>query len=135
MKKPLSIAALFLVAMTGTALADAKYSTVIKGPPSAKVGTKAAASIIVKPQGDYHMNADYPTTLTISAPDGVQLAKAKQTAKEAVKLDKSELEFQVVFTPESAGKKSFTGELRFAVCRDTDCNPQTEKVSFTVDVK
>lgn len=40
------------------------------------------------------------------------------------------------FTPESAGKKSFTGELRFAVCEgEKACVPKTEKISFTVDVK
>jgi hypothetical protein len=135
MKKTLSLAALFLVAMTGSALADADYSASIKAP-SAKAGAKAVATISVQPKGPYHINKEFPTKLTIDAPAGVTIEKAKQSAKDAVKFGDTAAEFQVAFTPESAGKKSFTGELRFAVCEgEKACVPKTEKISFTVDVK
>ena len=135
MKKTLSIAALFLVAMTGNALADADHSTAIKAP-SAKVGARAVATISVQPKGPYHINKEFPAKLTIDAPEGVKLEKAKQMAKDAVKFEDTAAEFQVAFTPESAGKKLFTGELKFAVCESAStCIPKTEKISFTVDVK
>jgi hypothetical protein len=134
MKKTLSIAALFLVAMTGNALANAYQSTTINAP-SAKVGARAVAAISVQPQGPYHINLEYPAKLTIDAPGGVTLEKAKQTSKDAVKFAKSGAELQVAFMPQSAGKKLFTGELKFAVCDETTCVPQVEKISFTVDVK
>jgi uncharacterized protein YcnI len=135
MKKTLSILALLFVGMTGTALADADFSSAIKAP-SAKAGAKAVATIRVEPKGKYHINKEFPTKLTIDAPSGVKLEKAKQTAKDAVKFEDSAAEFQVAFTPESAGKKEFTGELRFAVCEgEKACVPKTEKISFSVDVK
>lgn len=134
MKKTLSIAALFLVAMTGNALANAYQSTAIK-VPSAKVGARAVATISVQPKGPYHINLEFPAKLTIDAPGGVTLEKAKQTARDAVKFEKSGAEFQVAFMPQSAGKKLLTGELKFAACDETTCVPQVEKISFTVDVK
>ena len=135
MKKTLSLAALFLVAMTGNALADADYAASIKAP-SAKAGASAVATIRVEPKGKYHINQEFPTKLVMDTPDGVKLAKPKMTSKDAAKFDDHAAEFQVAFTPESAGKKTFTGVLRFAVCEgELACVPKTEKISFTVDVK
>lgn len=135
MTKILSIAAMFLVAMSGHAFADADYSTAVKAP-AAKAGAKAVATITLQPKGRYRINNQFPTKLTIEAPTGVKLDKAKQTSADAVKFGETAAEFQVAFTPQSSGKKDFTGELRFAVCEgENACVPKTEKISFTVDVK
>jgi hypothetical protein len=103
--------------------------------PAAKAKERAAARITVKPKGAYHVNTEYPVKLKLTAPDGVALEKDTQSGKDAAKFAKESLEFEVGFTASGAGKKSFTGELRFAVCTDTECKPTTEKVAFDVDVK
>jgi hypothetical protein len=135
MKKTLSIAALFLVATTGTALADSDYALTISAP-SAKMSAKAVAKIKIQPKGKYHINQDFPTKLTIDASSGVKLEKTKLTSKDAVKFEESAAEFEIAFTPASAGKKSFNGELKFAVCEgEQSCVPKSTPISFTVDVK
>lgn len=134
MKKSLFAAALFAFAVAGTAYADSKFAVSVSAP-SAKVSAKATAVVKVVPQGDFHMNPDYPARLTLTAPDGVTLDKEKITAKEAKRLDKDGLEMSVAFTAASAGKKSIAGELKFAVCKESECSPQTVKVSIDVDVK
>jgi hypothetical protein len=135
MKKALSIAALLLTSLTGTALADSAYSLAINAP-SAKTSSKAVAKITVQPKGKFHINQEFPTKLTLEASNGVKLEKAKWTAKDAVKFENTTAEFEIAFTPESRGKKTFTGELKFAVCEgEESCIPKNEKISFTVDVK
>ena len=126
MKKTLSIAALFLVAMTGNALADADYSIATKAP-SAKVDARAVATISVQPKGPYHINKEFPTKLTIDAPDGVKIEKAKQSAKDAVKFGDTAAEFQAEIIEEfGAGTisvhhmLSYTHCILHSVCRQVD---------------
>jgi hypothetical protein len=136
MKKVITMVALLFVATTGTALADADYASKVTAP-SAKANTKAVAKIKVESKGAYHVNKEFPTKLTLEAPAGVTLEKAKQTAKDAVKLDDKAAEFEVAFTSSEKGKKEFKGELKFALCDNAgkECLPKSEKISFTVDVK
>jgi hypothetical protein len=128
------LAALFVTAMAGTAFAGSNYNLSVKAP-SAKVSAKSVASIIVEPTSGYKMNLEYPTKVTINAPDGVTLEKAKLTAKDAKKLDKASAEFDIAYTATQPGKKTFTGEIKFAVCTENNCDPKVEKLSFDVDVK
>ncbi len=134
MKKALSIAALLVTAIAGTAFAADNYDLSIKSP-AAKAKEKTTATIEIKPKGDFHMNLDYPTKLTIKAPDGVKVEKEKQLGKEAAKFDKEAAKFEVAFTADSPGKKTITGELKFAVCSADKCAPQKETISFDVEVK
>ena len=135
MKKILSLAALVLVATTGSAFAENEYNANISAP-SAKANSKAVAKIKVEPKGDYHVNTEFPAKLTIEAPAGVTLDKAKQSKADAVKLDEKGLQFHVAFTSADKGAKEFKGELKFAVCKgESACLPQSKKISFTVDVK
>ncbi|MCC6554521.1 MAG: hypothetical protein IT372_16200 [Polyangiaceae bacterium] len=134
MKKTLTIAALFFAAITGTATASDQYEVKIESP-RAKASAKAVASISVAPKGDFHFNKDYPSKLTLTAPEGVKLEKEKLTAKDAAKLDEHGVKFEVAFTADSAGKKTITGELKSAVCTKTECKPFVEKIAIEVEVK
>jgi hypothetical protein len=136
MNKALSIATLLVFAMTGTALAHDEDFDLSINAPAAKAKAKGVAKIKIEPKGKVHMNLEYPTKLTIAAPSGVTVEKGKQTSKDAIKFDKNSAEFEVAFTADSPGQKSFTGELKFAVCEEqTSCHPHSEKLSFKVDVK
>ena len=81
------------------------------------------------------MNKDYPTNLSVVAPAGATVDKPKQGAKDAVKFAEEGADFDVAYTCNEAGKQTFTGELKFAVCSASSCDPKKEKLSFTVDVK
>jgi hypothetical protein len=133
MRNRCGISFLLVSLWTGVALADPLFAVKIEAPP-AKKAQKGVAKIHVSPGSGAHLNKEYPTSVTVVAPTGVTVDKTKQTAKDAVKFEEAGAEFDVGFTAADAGKKTFTGELKFAVCTPTSCDPKKEKISFTVDV-
>ena len=136
MKKLVSAVVMLLAATStlGAALAGDQYDLAV-AKPSAKAKERAVARVSIHPKGAFHVNVDYPTKLKMTAPDGVTLEKDVLRGPDAAKFEKGGLNFDVAFTADGAGTKSFSGELKFAVCTDTECKPSTEKVSFDVDVK
>ncbi len=101
---------------------------------AAKKGQPAKATVTIMPAAGYHMNAEYPTSLKLKPPEGVTVANADLKKADA-KLSDRQASFEVVVTAASAGKKVVPGELRFAVCTDTTCDPQRSPVSIEVDVQ
>lgn len=133
MKKSI-LSILAVLAISGTALAGSNYKLDVS-TPSAKANAKATVKVHLEGTGGFHVNPDYPTKLTIVAPAGVTLEKDTLKKDDAVKFAKEGADFAINFTATEAGKKSFTGTFKFAVCTEENCSPQTEKLSFDVDVK
>lgn len=119
---------------SGSPATDKEYTLQID-PEEAKVGQESKVSIRVIPQGEWHMNLEYPTKLEVTAPAGTTVAKPQLAKADAIKLDEQSCEFAVTFTPQEAGDKTFTGEFKFAVCQEEACVPKTEKLEFNVAVK
>lgn len=133
MKKALTLVALAVATLTSAAFAADNYDLKVKGA-SGKAGEKTTATVKITPKGAFHVNMEYPHKLVLTTPDGVTVEKAKLAASDA-KVSKEAIEFQVAATSASAGKKTITGELKFAVCTDNECKPTTEKVSIEIDAK
>lgn len=133
MKKLLS-ALLVTFAVVGSVYAESNHR-VSASAVTTKVSESATASVRVEPQNGYKINEEFPAKLTLTAPQGVTLEKVKLTKGDAAQLDKSALVFNVKLTATEAGKKTVTGELRFAVCKETECVPTTQAVSIQVDAK
>jgi hypothetical protein len=124
-----------LLLVSSLAFADAAYVVTFATPPGKKA-QKGVVKIHVSPGPGFHVNKEYPTAMTVSTvPAGVLVDKLKQTGKDAVKLDESAIEFELAYTSNEAGKKVFAGDLRFAVCSASSCDPKREALNFTVDVK
>jgi hypothetical protein len=123
-----------LLLLSSQAFADTSYSLKIDTPPAKKT-QRAVAHIHIAPGTGFHVNKDYPTSVTVVPPTNVVVEKPKQTGKDAVKLAEDGADFDVAFVPGEPGQKTFTGELKFAVCSANSCDPKKEKLSFTVDVK
>jgi Disulphide bond corrector protein DsbC len=135
MKKAFSSSIVAVLALTSTAFAAGEYKVDVKAPSATK-GDKATAVLHVQVQSDFHLNEEYPVKLTVTAPAGVKLEKATMKKEDAAKFKKEGADFNIAFTSSDTGKKDFTGELKFAVCKGTEsCKPVTEKISFSVDVK
>jgi hypothetical protein len=114
---------------------NASYVLKVEAPP-AKKGQKALAKLKITPAAGYHMNKEYPTSLVLNAvPAGVLVDKMKQTAKDAAKFEEAGAEFDVAYTAANAGKQVVAGEIKFAVCTPSSCDPQKSAVSFELDVK
>jgi hypothetical protein len=112
---------------------DERYALQIE-TPEAKAGQESKVTVKVVPKEPWHMNLDFPTSLAVTASDGVALSKDKLKKADA-ELSEASCQFDVAFTPAKAGDAKFTGEFKFAVCQDEACAPVTENVEFQVAVK
>lgn len=108
--------------------------TVTVAPVSASKGQPAQAAVVIKAGAGYHINEEFPTKLSLKPVAGVQLAKADLSKSDA-KLSKNEGRFDVTLTATETGKKTVSGELRFAVCTESTCEPQSTQIRIEVSVK
>lgn len=113
---------------------DDRYELKIE-TPEATSGQESKVTVRVVPRDPWHMNLEFPTSLKVAAPDGVSLAKADLKKGDAAELTETGCQFDVGFTPASAGDQTFTGKFKFAVCQDEACSPVTEEIEFKVAVK
>jgi hypothetical protein len=104
-------------------------------PPETAIGAEAKAQVVLKPTGGYHVNKDFPTMLSVTAPDGVEVAKLKQSPADAAKFAEDGALFEVPFTGKTAGPKAFQATFKFAVCTATSCDPKNEKLAWNVSIK
>ena len=115
--------------------AEAGYVLKVEAPP-AKKGQKSVAKVKITPGAGYHMNKEYPTSLVLSTvPSGVLVEKMKLTMKDAAKWEEAGGEFDVSYTAAEAGKKTVSGEIKFAVCSANTCDPKKSNITFDIDVK
>jgi hypothetical protein len=101
----------------------------------AAAGTEGTAQVQLSATGAFHLNKDFPTSLDITAPDGVTLGKVKLTTADASKFEEKTATWDVKFTAKDAGEKKFGAKFRFAVCTATTCDPKKEALGWTVAVK
>src|SRR4051794_24803706 len=104
----------FLVTAAASSVAwgDGSYNIKIEAPAGQKAH-KGVAKIHITPGAGFHVNKEYPATAKVVAPQGVTLDKDKVPPS---KVEETAMDFEVAYTPSEAGKKTFTGELKFAVC-------------------
>lgn len=132
-KLVVTLAAFLPLAVATTARADDSF-TVAAAPIAAKKGQAAKGSVVVKPGKGFHINQEYPLSLKLLPVAGVSFAKQTLTRSDA-HLTEQEGAFEVEVTAADAGKKTLTGELKFAVCSATTCDPKKVMVNLPVEVK
>lgn len=101
----------------------------------ATAGKEGSFNVTVTPKAPWHMNLDFPTSLAVTAPEGVTLAKAELRKADATTLDDKSAAFAVKFTPAAAGEKDLSAKFKFAVCQDEACSPVTEEFQVKLAVK
>ncbi|HEY0991548.1 MAG TPA: hypothetical protein VGD80_31065 [Kofleriaceae bacterium] len=114
----------------------------IEAPADAKAGAEAVATITVTPGQGYHVNTEYPTKLTLTAPAGVTLAKDKFIAGghdkaqgDADALDEKRLAISVKLTAAASGSYTINGNFKFAVCDRDQCLAKQETIAIAVAAK
>jgi hypothetical protein len=111
------------------------FTVDVTPPTAAAIGSESKARVVLRPTGGYHVNKEFPMILTVTAPSGVDVPKAKQQGADATKFEETEAVFDVPFTIKEAGDKAFAATFRFAVCTATTCDPKNEKLAWNVSVK
>lgn len=114
--------------------ASKNYDVEVTAAP-ARVGKPATALVRVTTKNGFHVNKDFPTSLQVTAPGDVKLAKAKLEKADAKTFAENEAAFEVKYTAATAGEKKLEATLRFAVCTDKDCFPVKEKLTLTAQVQ
>lgn len=113
--------------------ADDRYQLMFD-TPEATAGKESSVTVRVVPKEPWHMNLDFPTSLKVTAPEGVTVANADLKKGDA-KIDEKACAFDIKFTAPASGEQTFSGKFKFAVCQDAECAPVTEQVEFKVAVK
>ena len=98
-------------------------------------GQLSSFSITLRPKGNYHVNQEYPISITLSGPTAVHLAKATLERGDAAEFGERLARFDVPFTPASAGTHRVVADVDFAVCTPETCMPDRRTVALAVVVQ
>jgi hypothetical protein len=135
---PLLAAALALAAPSaradGKVAPDGKLYEVQKSEPKVAVGAKSTASLTIAAKSGWHLNAEAPFTISLTAPTGLTLSKTKLGRADLAHSTQDQARFDIAFEATDPGTKVLTGEARFVLCQEQACKPVKETVSFNIEV-
>ncbi len=132
--KPLTFVAAALIASgSAAARADALYE-VTKTEPKLAVGATATATVTMKAKGGWHLNAEAPISVALTAPAGVSVPKPKLARADLAASTTDSARFDIPVSATEVGKKSIAAEARFVICQEQACKPVKETVALAIDV-
>ncbi len=99
------------------------------------VGKLGSFAVSLKPRGVYHVNQEYPVSISLKGDDGLSFPKAELAKSDATKFDLKLARFEVPFTPAKAGDHKVEAHVRFAVCTDENCVPDERTLALVLAVK
>lgn len=114
--------------------AEDRFEVRVEAPETAPAGREAIAKIHVEPKSPWHMNTEFPVALKVTGPSDVEIELADQRGGDAQCFDDSCLTFAIPFTPKAEGAKELKAEVKFAVCGESACAPDTVNVDLQVEV-
>ena len=102
------------------------------GPYTA--GQAGTFEVRLTPRGNYHVNQDYPMTITLTGPDGVTFPSATVERAAATAYTEQLATFAVPFTA-PAGQHDVRAVVDFAVCTPEACMPDTRTLAVHLAVQ
>ncbi len=97
-------------------------------------GTEGRFTIRLTPRGNYHVNHDYPLSITLTGPAPVTFPSTTLAADRATTFTEQLAQFDVPFTA-TAGTHRVTALVDFAVCTPEVCMPDTRTVAVDLAVQ
>jgi hypothetical protein len=127
---------LMTVVMLGgaSARAEDKLYEIKKTDAKVAVGGKATTSVTIATKNGWHVNGEAPITLSLTAPAGITLPKAKFARADLAASTQESARFDVAFEAAEVGSKVIAAEARFVICQETACKPVKEMLSLNVEV-
>jgi hypothetical protein len=129
-----ALALAFAVSAASAARAEEKLYEIKKTEPKVAVGAKGAASVTIASRAGWHLNAEAPITLSLTAPAGVTLTKTKLERGDLAASTQATARFDVPFGASEPGAKVISAEARFVLCQEQACKPVKETLSLNIDV-
>jgi hypothetical protein len=102
------------------------------GPYTA--GSEGHFTIRLTPRGNYHVNQQYPLSITLTGPSGVTFPHPTVTVDQAQTMTEQLASFEVPFTASAAGTQHVTALVDFAVCTPEACMPDSRTVAVDLAV-
>ncbi|MBX3249848.1 MAG: hypothetical protein KF901_21905 [Myxococcales bacterium] len=98
-------------------------------------GALGRFGIHIEGRGGWHLNHEFPVSVDVTAPAGVQLPRASLSKEDAAEFVDERARFDVPFTPSAAGEHEVQAVVSFAMCNPTSCVPKTFAVALALNVE
>jgi hypothetical protein len=118
---------------SGAARAESLYE-IAKTETKVAVGATATVSLTIRAKGGWHVNAEAPITVALTAPAGVTLQKVKLTRADLAASTADSARFDIPVAAKETGKQTIGAEARFVICQQQACKPVKETVAMAVEV-
>ncbi|MBI5495156.1 MAG: hypothetical protein HY904_09005 [Deltaproteobacteria bacterium] len=99
------------------------------------VGEKGVLSIVIKPAPGRKVHDQAPLSISLKAPKGLTLAKAKLGQADVVNKGQAAPEFSVEITATAAGPQATEADLQFFICTEKWCERQQQRITVSTVVK
>jgi hypothetical protein len=126
-------------AIGGGSTLHADEGTLTIDKAEGKVGSELTSNLTITPTSGFHVNVDFPTKITLEAPDGVKLMKTELTAGgssksqgDASAFSEKSMAFAIKATADKPGSYEIKGKIKFAVCKVDQCFPKNQPITITV---
>ena|SRR5882724_4210418 len=130
----LALMAVTILFATGGAHGEDSLYEIKKSDAKVAVGAKGTTSVTIATKNGWHVNAEAPITLSLTAPAGITLPKAKLVRADLAASTKESARFDVAFEAAEAGAKVISAEARFVICQESACKPVKETLALNVEV-
>ena len=117
-------------------LVSASYRLELSPPGAVKAGEGAEVTLSLAALGEYHVNQDYPLAISVTAGEGSALKPTKASFDKAAAAEFGEkaATFKLPFEAPS-GTHQLVADVDFAVCTESTCVPEQQKLAVAVTVK
>jgi hypothetical protein len=100
------------------------------------LGKKGKVVVDVVPlEKGIHVNRDFPLKYKVEPSAGLKVDKTEWKREDAVDPKAENPSFQIPVTATAKGAQQVAVQMRFAICSDAWCVPQTRTVTVAIDVK
>ena len=133
----LAVAFALPVRASDGANAASTYKVVTDGSSRTLVlGKKGKVVVDVVPlEKGIHVNRDFPLKYKVEASGGLRVDKLEWKREDAVDPKAENPRVEIPVTAVSKGPQQVAVQMRFAICSDAWCVPQTKSVTVVIDVK
>jgi hypothetical protein len=117
--------------------AASTYRVVTDGSSRAlRVGEKGKVVVVVEPlEKGIHVNRDFPLKYKVEPTAGLVVEKNEWKRGDAVDPGAENPRFEIPVVGVSKGAQQVVVRMRFAICSDAWCVPQTKTVTVAIEVK
>ena len=119
------------------ASAASTYRVVTDGSSrTLRVGEKGKVVVVVDPlEKGIHVNREFPLKYKVEPSPGLQVERSEWKRGDAVDPDAENPRFEIPVVAVARGAQQVAVQMRFAICSDSWCVPQTRTVTVAIDVK